>query len=116
MAEKIPGWFERLLLPRLSALEGEIRAIRGEMKGEIQGMKGEIQGMKGEIQGMKGEIQGMKGEIQGLRSDIKKVEDTVKIELRRLDERISGIETKMDLVREVEAIKARLDKLEARAS
>jgi predicted nucleic acid-binding Zn-ribbon protein len=109
MAEKIPGWFERLLLPRLSALEGEIRAIRGEMKGEIQGMKGEIQGMKGEIQGMK-------GEIQGLRSDIKKVEDTVKIELRRLDERISGIETKMDLVREVEAIKARLDKLEARAS
>ncbi len=30
--EKIPSWIERLLLPKLSALEGEIKAIHGEIK------------------------------------------------------------------------------------
>ena len=32
MAEKIPGWIERLLLPRLSSMEGELKAINSEIK------------------------------------------------------------------------------------
>jgi peptidoglycan hydrolase CwlO-like protein len=32
MAGKIPGWIERLLLPRLSSIEGELKAVNSEMK------------------------------------------------------------------------------------
>jgi len=32
MAENIPGWVERLLLPRLSSMEGELKAINFEVK------------------------------------------------------------------------------------
>jgi hypothetical protein len=30
-AEKIPGWIERLLLPKLSKISGEIRAVNGRI-------------------------------------------------------------------------------------
>lgn len=32
MAEKIPSWIERLLLPKLSSMEGELKAINSEIK------------------------------------------------------------------------------------
>ena len=32
MAEKIPSWIERLLLPRLSSMEGELKAIHSEIR------------------------------------------------------------------------------------
>ncbi|MCX9074852.1 MAG: hypothetical protein OIN88_09380 [Candidatus Methanoperedens sp.] len=31
-AEKIPGWIERLLLPKLSELKGEMMAVHAEIK------------------------------------------------------------------------------------
>jgi capsule polysaccharide export protein KpsE/RkpR len=31
MAEKIPSWIERLLLPRLSSMEGELKAINARI-------------------------------------------------------------------------------------
>lgn len=42
MMEKAPGWFERLLLPRLSSIEGEVKALRGEMKGGLEDVRSEI--------------------------------------------------------------------------
>lgn len=32
MAEKVPGWIERLLLPKLSSMEGDLKAINSEIK------------------------------------------------------------------------------------
>ena len=40
MAEKVPGWIERLLLPRLSSIEGELKGL----KGELNGLRGEMGG------------------------------------------------------------------------
>ncbi|MDV3278539.1 MAG: hypothetical protein LYZ69_08795 [Nitrososphaerales archaeon] len=33
MTEKIPGWLERVLLPRLSEISGEIKAIHARIDG-----------------------------------------------------------------------------------
>ena len=32
MTEKIPGWLERVLLPRLSEMAGEIKAVNGRIE------------------------------------------------------------------------------------
>ncbi|MBI3022957.1 MAG: hypothetical protein HYU03_07415 [Thaumarchaeota archaeon] len=42
MGEKVPGWLERLLLPKLSSLEGELKAFRGEGQGEFKSIHSEI--------------------------------------------------------------------------
>ena len=33
MTEKIPGWLERVLLPRLTVMEGDIKAIYAKIEG-----------------------------------------------------------------------------------
>lgn len=32
MAEKVPGWLERILLPQISEVKGEIKAIHSEIR------------------------------------------------------------------------------------
>ncbi len=33
MTEKVPGWLERVLLPRLSEMTGEIKAVHARIDG-----------------------------------------------------------------------------------
>ena len=33
MAEKVPGWLEKILLPQLGELKGEIKAVNGRLTG-----------------------------------------------------------------------------------
>lgn len=56
MAEKIPGWLERLLLPRLSALEGELKAFRGEAQGEFEAVHSEIRRLDEKIDSTRSEL------------------------------------------------------------
>ena len=42
MAEKVPGWLERILLPQLSELKGEIVGLEGRMQGEFKALHAEI--------------------------------------------------------------------------
>ncbi len=73
MVEKIPGWLERLLLPRLSSLEGELRAFRGEAAGEFK----------------------------ALHIEVKALDERMRTEIGRLDERFNSLEKRMDLVEQI---------------
>lgn len=65
MAEKIPGWFERLLLPKLSSLEGELKAFRGEFSGELRAVNGGIESLEKQMLSLRGEMNARFDSIEG---------------------------------------------------
>ncbi len=42
MAEKVPGWLERVLLPQISEVKGELKAMNARMGGEFKAVHSEI--------------------------------------------------------------------------
>jgi hypothetical protein len=49
MAEKIPGGLERILLPQISELKGEVKAMNAKMDGEFKVVHSEIKGLDQKI-------------------------------------------------------------------
>ena len=63
MAEKIPSWIERLLLPQLSEIKGELKAVNGR----LDALKGEMQG---EFKAINTRIDSLATEVKDLRESI----------------------------------------------
>jgi len=99
MAEKIPGWIERLLLPRLSSLEGELKALRGEFTGEFKAMRGELDALSEHIDSLEKQLLSLRNEMstrfEALGSKMTLIEDvtTLKIEMKVLAEKVAAIAT-----------------------
>ncbi|MBI3116450.1 MAG: hypothetical protein HYZ12_03840 [Thaumarchaeota archaeon] len=116
MAEKIPGWLERLLLPRLSALEGELKAFRGEVDGEFRGLRGELNGLRGELNGFGGQLEGFRTELKGLRGEMEGGFKAVHSDMRRVEEtlavRLDGLEKRGDVLPRLAVLETRVTELE----
>ena len=67
MAEKVPGWLERVLLPQIS-----------EVKGELKAMNTRIVGLEGK----------MEGEFKAVHSEITRVEEKLGTKIDELDKRL----------------------------
>ena len=93
MAEKVPGWIERLLLPRLSSIEGELKGL----KGELNGLRGE---MGGEFKAVHSETRRLDEKIDSLRNET----------LTRFD----GIEKRLDFARDLGVLQTKVTELETR--
>jgi uncharacterized protein YqgV (UPF0045/DUF77 family) len=91
MAEKIPGWLERVLLPQISELKGELKAINSRMDGEFR----------------------------VVHSEIKRVEETLGTEIKRVEEtlgtKIDDLNRNMDVTRRLAAIEEQVKELRAKA-
>ncbi len=59
MAEKVPGWLERILLPQISELKGEIRAINARFDGLEGKVEGEFSAVHSEIKWLDGKIESL---------------------------------------------------------
>jgi predicted nuclease with TOPRIM domain len=83
MAEKVPSWLERVLLPQISEVKGELKAVSGR----IDRLDGR-----------------MEGEFKAVHSEIKRLDEKVEGLEKRMDitQRVAVIETK---VHELEARK-----------
>jgi len=90
MAEKIPGWIQRLLLPRLSSLEGELKAFRGEVVGEFKAVNGRIDGLEKQVSSLRNEVN---ARFDALESKVTLIEDVtrLKIEMKALAEKVAAI-------------------------
>ncbi len=86
MASRVPSWIERLLLPRLSSMEGELRAIRGEMEGEFK----------------------------AVHSDTKRFDEKIDSLRNEALTKFDGLEKRFDLAKDFGALQARVTELEAR--
>lgn len=107
MAGKVPGWIERLLLPRLSSLEGEIKGLNGRFDGLEIGMASVRSEMVGRVDGVEKQISSLRSEIGG--------------ELRAVDERIGSVEKQIDGVQKQMSslrneMSARFDSLESKVT
>ena len=92
MAEKVPGWIERLLLPRLSSIEGELK-----------GLKGELNGLRGE----------MGGEFRAVHSETRRLDEKID-SLNESLTRFDGIEKRLDFARDLGVLQTKVAELEAR--
>nr|CBH37059.1 hypothetical protein BSM_05360 [uncultured archaeon]CBH40074.1 hypothetical protein BSM_35530 [uncultured archaeon] len=65
--EKIPGWIERLLLPKLNEITGEIKALEAKIEGVDNKVDVRIDAVEKEIASLRSET---KTEIAGLRKEM----------------------------------------------
>lgn len=99
MAEKIPGWIERLLLPRLSSLEGELKAFRGEVGGQFKEVGGKFEAVNGRIDSLEKQLLSLRSEMNirfdALESKVTLIEDVtrLKLEMKALTEKVAAITT-----------------------
>ncbi len=96
--EKIPSWIERLLLPKLSTIEGELKAINTR----IDSTNERIDSLRNET----------KADTEGLRKEMLSKFEGMDIKIGSLDERIISLrnETKSEFA----GLHYRLDSLEKR--
>jgi hypothetical protein len=63
MAEKVPGWIEKLLLPQLSELKAEVKIAQDRIDGVEEKLEAKIGGLEGR---MDAEFKTVHAEISGL--------------------------------------------------
>ena len=93
MAEKIPSWIERLLLPRLSEISGEIKALNAK-------------------------VESLEKVIGSLRNEMftkfDSLEKTMNARFEAVNTRIDSLEKRIPVIEEMTAIKIRLAEVEKR--
>jgi hypothetical protein len=135
MAEKVPGWIGRILLPQLGEIKGEIVGLNGKVdglagrleavEGRLHGVEDSLKGVEGRLNGVEGRVQGVEGKLDALEgrmwgefaavhTDIKRLDDKMSVEIRRLDERMVGFERRQELADKIADITGRVATLEAR--
>jgi uncharacterized protein involved in exopolysaccharide biosynthesis len=102
VAEKVPSWVARILLPELRAIVKE--EVVAEVKRVEEKMSGEITALRADIKRIE---EKMGSEIAAIRSDIKRVEDT-------LSTKVDSLEKRLDLVKQVAVLEAKVKELEAK--
>jgi uncharacterized protein YqgV (UPF0045/DUF77 family) len=91
MAEKVPSWLERILLPQISEVKGELKAMNARMDGEFRAVHSEI------------------GRVEDkLSSEIARVEETLGTKIDELDKR-------MDMTERLVKVEEQLKELRAKA-
>jgi restriction endonuclease S subunit len=105
-AEKIPSWIERLVIPSLNEIKGELKAINtriDSVEAQISSLRNET---KAEITSLRHET---KAEIEGLRKEMLSRFETT-------DNKIDSLrnETKMEIASLRTEMTVRLDSLEKR--
>ena len=93
MAEKVPGWIERLLLPRLSSMEGELK-----------GLKGELSGFRGEAG----------GEFKASHSETRRLDEKIDSLRNEVLTRFESLEKRLDFAKDFGVLQAKVAELEAR--
>ena len=97
MAEKVPGWLERLLLPKLSTIEGELKSINTR----IDSLGDKIESAEDKLNTR---IDSVEDKIDSLRNELK-------ADITRVDQKIDSLSEKMELARDVEKLKVEVAEL-----
>jgi DNA repair exonuclease SbcCD ATPase subunit len=89
LVERIPSWIERLLLPKLSEMSGEIKALNAR----INSLEKNIGGLRGEML-----------------IKFESLEKTVNAKFEAVDRRFEAVNTRMDTLEKT--VNTRIDSLE----
>jgi len=114
LAEKVPGWVERLLIP---TLETRIRAIvKEEVKEEVghleKTMNARFQGMEARFEGIDARFDGVDAKFDAVNERI----DSVNERIDGLDRRMDSLEKSIPMIKDIADLKARLAVVEKRTA
>ena len=90
MAEKVPGWLERVLLPQISEVKGELKAMNAQMEGEFRAVHSEISRVEGKLS-----------------SEIARVEETLGTKIDELDRRMDMTQRLVMVVEQLKVLRAK---------
>jgi len=96
--EKIPGWIERLLLPKLNEITGEIKAIHSR------------------IDAVHTRIDGVEKEVAGLRREMMVKFDVVDSKFEAVDSRFDALEARLPVMEKMAEFEVRLAELERKVT
>ena len=86
MAARVPGWLERVLLPQMNELKGEIKALDAKVDGEFKAMH----------------------------SEIRRLDEKIDLSNKRLEGKIDALDKRMDVTQRVAVIEEKIREFEAK--
>jgi len=93
MAQKVPGWLERVLLPQLSELKGEIKALDAR----IGGFESKIE-----------------GEFKAIHSEIRRLDEKIDGLDERLSSKMEELDKRLDVTQRLAVVEGKVSELESR--
>ena len=104
LVEKIPSWIERLLLPRLSEISGEIKALSIKVESLEKIMNERTGSLEKRIESLE----------KTMDTRMSLLEDAMKARFEAVNTRMDALEKRIPVIEEIATIKIRLAELEKR--
>ncbi len=112
-AEKIPGWIERLLLPKLSEMSGDIKAINVRIDSLESNINTRMDSIEDKIASLE---TNMNIKIDSLRNETKTEIVSVRTEISgmrtEMTVRLDSLEKRIPVIEEITALKLKIADLE----
>ena len=105
--EKIPSWIERLLLPRLNSIEGELKAINTR----IDSIEDQAGSFRNE---MLSRFEATDNKIDSLRNEMLSKFEGLDYRFEAINTRLDSLENRIPVIEEITALKLRIAELEKR--
>ncbi len=120
MAEKIPGWLERVLLPQISEVKGELKAINARMDGEFRAVHSEISRLDEKIDSVDAKLTTRIDAVESnLTTRIDSVESRLTTRIDALDVKLSTkvdeLEKRMDMTQRLAVVEEQVKELRTRS-
>ncbi len=97
MAEKVPGWLDRVLLPQISELKGELRAMNAKMDAEFRVVHSELGSLD-----------------QKLSQRIESLDQKLSQRIDGTNRRLDDSDKKSDMVQRVAVLEAKVQELQSK--
>ena len=111
--EKIPGWIERMLLPKLNEISGEIKALEAKIESVDNKVDVRIDSLRKEMlskfESVDVKLESADGKVESLRNEIISKFDAV-------DFRFDSLEAKLPVMEKMAEFEVRLAEIERKLS
>ena len=111
--EKIPGWIERMLLPKLNEISGEIKALEAKIESVDNKVDVRIDSLRKEMlskfESVDVKLESAEGKVESLRNEIISKFDAV-------DFRFDSLEAKLPVMEKMAEFEVRLAEIEKKLS
>jgi hypothetical protein len=114
VAEKLKaaaGSFERLMLPRLNSIDGELKAMNFKVDAGFSRLDGRIDNVEKSVSALRSEL---KSDIRAAETSIRAVQTKVSEMDKRFSSKLDEMDRKLDIDRRMTIMEAKLRDLEKR--
>jgi hypothetical protein len=108
------GTVERLLLPRLNSIDGELKSMNTRIdlvQGEVSKVRRELHG---EIGSVRNEMGSVRHEMGSLRNEVTAMHRETLANIAKVEQKVDSLAVRFDLIKDVEKLKVKVAELEKR--